>query len=102
MTLGDFIMLGDTIFMVGLDGYQVLSMKGSEEVTSRDMFIDRYASVEKQTEEETGSTSASSQELEVNPTCQEEETERVNTDFEEDARYQSHHWALYIAPDDPR
>jgi len=104
MTIGDFVRIGETLYMVGLDGFFVLNLKESDQrvVRLEDHFV-RYPELEQQKgpEEEASHPSASSSsmpiEIDAPPTLftREEQEEVV------DPVYEAHHWQLYTAADSP-
>ena len=103
MTVGDCIVVGEKIFMVGLDEFYVLSMTDSAQKIMRlDDFIERNAS-EKETATEdqssepgTSTSSGSSQEIEADSRWHEEAVESEYGTDETEQR----HWALCCAPDE--
>lgn len=106
MTIGDFVRIGETLYMVGLDGFFVLSLKESDQRVIRleDHFV-RYPELEQQKgpEEEPSHPSASSSSMPIEidgpPTLftreEQEEHEVV------DPAYEAYHWQLYNAADSP-
>jgi len=103
MTVGDCVVVGEKIFMVGLDEFYVLSMTDSDQKIMRlDDFIEHNA-FEKETATEdqssepgTSTSSGSSQEIEADSRWHEEAVESEYGTDETEQR----HWALYCAPDE--